>query len=87
VKKERFDSIMKLQRDINFNKNKKLIGSSQKVLVDTVLPSGESIGRTFRDSPQIDNTVKFKTTLKVGSFYNSKIISATDYDLVAEVSS
>ena len=44
-----------------------------------------SIGRTFRDSPQIDNSVKFNQKLNIGSFYNAKIISATEYDLTAEV--
>ena len=62
VKKERLDELMKLQMNINLNKNKKLIGSTQKVIIDTQSNKKSSIGRTDRDSPEIDNTVLFDSS-------------------------
>ena len=86
VKKERLDELMKLQMKINLEKNVKLIGSSQKVIIDAHTQEGLSIGRTFRDSPEIDNTITFNSKLKIGEFYNAKIMDASHYNLVGGVS-
>ncbi len=85
VKKERLDELMKLQMNINLNKNKKLIGSTQKVIVDTQSNKKSSIGRTYRDSPEIDNTVLFDSSLSVGKFYDVKIVDASYYSIKGEV--
>ena len=86
LKKERFDSLMKLQMEINLANNKGLINTTQKVIIDTHTQDGLSIGRTYRDSPEIDNTVTFKAKLNIGEFYNAKIIDASNYNLIGEVS-
>jgi len=85
VKQERFDQTMALQQTINFKKNKKLIGTTQKVLID-VSKDSFSLGRTFRDSPTIDNYVKIDQKLDVGKFYDVDIVSAQEYDLIGKVS-
>ena len=85
IKKERLDELMKLQMDINLNKNKNLINTNQRVIVDTHTQEGFSIGRTFRDSPEIDNSVIFKNKLSIGEFYNAKIIDASHYSLTGEI--
>ena len=85
VKKERFDELMKLQMEINLSKNKNLLNSNQKVIIDTQTQDGKSIGRTYRDSPDIDNTVTFNERLKVGEFYNARIVSASAYNLIGEI--
>ena len=85
IKKERLDELMKLQMDINLNKNKNLINTNQRVIVDTHTQEGFSIGRTFRDSPEIDNSVVFKSKLSIGEFYNAKIIDASHYSLTGEI--
>ena len=84
IKQERFDQIMALQQVINFKKNKKLVGSTQKVLID-VSKDNFSLGRTFRDSPTIDNYVKIKKKLDIGKFYDIDITSAQEYDLIGKV--
>jgi ribosomal protein S12 methylthiotransferase len=46
------------------------------------------IGRTEYDSPEIDNEVlisKALKSLKIGSFYPAKIISADNFDLCGEI--
>ena len=84
VKQARFDETMALQQKINFEKNKNLINTDQKVLID-VVKDGLSLGRTFRDSPQIDNYVKINQNLEVGKFYNIHVTSAEEYDLTGEI--
>lgn len=86
IKKERLDELMRLQMQVNLEKNKNLIGSIQKVIVDAHTQEGLSIGRTFRDSPEIDNTITFNSKLKIGEFYNAKIMDASHYNLIGGVS-
>ncbi|MBJ47914.1 MAG: 30S ribosomal protein S12 methylthiotransferase RimO [Candidatus Marinimicrobia bacterium] len=81
IKKERHDEIMKLQLGISLENNKKLLNTNQKVLIDTHTQDGNSIGRTFRDSPEIDNTVTINGRLKIGKFYNTKITEVHPYNL------
>ena len=84
IKQERFDQIMALQQMINFKKNKKLVGSTQRVLID-VSKDNFSLGRTFRDSPTIDNYVKIEKKLDIGKFYDVDITAAQEYDLIGKV--
>ena len=84
VKQERYDQVMALQQAINYKKNKDLINSTQKVLID-ISKDNFSLGRTFRDSPTIDNYVKINKNLKIGEFYNVKITDAMEYDLIGKV--
>ena len=86
IKEQRREEIMLLQQKINYNKNKKLIGSKQKVLIDHCNNEGVSLGRTYRDSPEIDNYVKISARLEPGNFYEVKITEALEYDLIGEVS-
>ena len=85
IKKERLDELMKLQMKINLNKNKELVGTTQRVIIDTHSEKNSSIGRTYRDSPEIDNTVLFDSNLTIGKFYEAKIIDASYYSLKGEI--
>jgi ribosomal protein S12 methylthiotransferase len=86
VKEERAQLIMEIQRGINWEKNQKLVGTQQKMLVDGY-ESGYFIGRTYRDSHEVDNQVKVKadkTFLRIGDFVNVKITDAEDFNLYAQ---
>ena len=85
VKDQRKEQVMMLQQDINYKKNKDLVGTTQKVLVDIANEQGTSLGRTYRDSPEIDNYVKIKGKVQPGEFYNVKITDAMEYDLIGEI--
>ena len=85
VKKERLDEIMKLQHNISLKNNTRLIGSTQKVIIDTNTHDGKSIGRTFRDSPEIDNTVTINALLEVGKFQEVLIKDVSAYNMVGEL--
>ena len=54
------------------------------MLVDICSSDSLSLGRTYRDSPEIDNYVKINGAMKVGEFCDVKITDATEYDLIGE---
>jgi ribosomal protein S12 methylthiotransferase len=86
VKQERVDSLMDLQQGISLELNQAKIGNTYKVLIDRK-ESGDFVGRTEFDSPEVDNEVLLDATneyLRVGDFVNAKVISATEFDLVAQ---
>ncbi|MBI9053047.1 MAG: 30S ribosomal protein S12 methylthiotransferase RimO [Bacteroidales bacterium] len=87
VKQARMEELMEVQRDISMSLNTNKIGRSYKVLIDR--QEGEYfIGRTEFDSPDVDNEVIVKPMnkkLKIGNFYQVKIKSAEDFDLIGEL--
>ncbi len=86
VKQERVDTLMDLQQGISLELNQAKIGNTYKVLIDRK-ESGDFVGRTEFDSPEVDNEVLLDATneyLRIGDFVNAKVISATEFDLVAQ---
>ena len=81
VKNDRKAKIMDLQANISNENNPRMIGNEVRVLVDD---TGEkhSVGRTEFDSPEIDNIVNIDAKLEVGQFYNVKIQSANEFELI-----
>lgn len=83
LKQKRLNEIMEIQSKISLSKNEKLIGKVFKCLIDRKEGSN-FIGRTFMDSPDVDNEVLIdakKFYVKLGEFVSIKIISANNYDL------
>lgn len=86
VKQERVDTLMDLQQGISLELNQAKIGNTYKVLIDRK-ESGDFVGRTEFDSPEVDNEVLLDATneyLRIGDFVNAKVIRATEFDLVAQ---
>lgn len=86
VKQERASEIMQIQEQISFEKNTAKIGKTIKVLIDRK-EQNDYIARTEFDSPEVDNEVIIRTEekLKIGEFYEVKIIDATEFDLYAKI--
>ena len=87
LKRKRYNQIMSLQQSISEDLNKKKVGKSFKVLIDRG-DKNNYFGRTEYDSPEVDNEVIIPAKnfhLRVGEFYDVKIISASEYDLIGEV--
>ena len=85
VKKRRNEVLMNTQYYITEEANKKRIGNTYKVIVDSF--DGEIyVGRSYMDSPEIDSGIIFTSDdkLKIGSFVNVKITSLDGYDLIGE---
>jgi ribosomal protein S12 methylthiotransferase len=87
VKKERADDLMKLQQSISMKLNLNKIGRSFKVMIDR--REGEYyIGRTWADSPEVDNEVLIPVSgkkLSSGNFYMVKITGAGEFDIFGDV--
>ncbi len=86
VKQERANRIMQIQEEISLELNQEKIGQTMKVLIDRK-ESGNFIGRTEHDSPEVDNEVHIdakKHYLRIGDFANIKITDATEFDLYGE---
>ncbi len=84
VKQERANAIMEIQSQISWEHNQNCVGKTFSCLIDRKEGS-HYIGRTFMDSPDVDNEVRIDAKeyyLKQGEFVNLKITEATDYDLV-----
>lgn len=86
IKKERQERLMIAQQEISLAKNQSLIGSTLDVLVEgkgEVEGSGAtiSLGRSFRDAPEIDGMVIVEGDLPEGEIKPVQITGAMVYDL------
>ena len=83
VKEERRERLMAVQQPISLAKNQALVGRTLDVLVEG---QGEelSVGRTYRDAPEIDGLVLVQAELPVGKIVPVHITGALEYDLVGE---
>lgn len=84
IKEERLERFMELQAEISANKLSSLIGKTMQVLIDE---AGDevSIGRTYRDAPEIDGQVIIEgVELPVGEFTTVMITHADEHDLWGE---
>lgn len=86
VKEARADAIMELQRDIARGGNERLVGTTQRVIIDR-RDDDFWVGRTQYDSPEVDQEVLIPAveTLRPGEFATARIVSADDYDLQGEL--
>jgi ribosomal protein S12 methylthiotransferase len=86
VKEERYQRLMELQQSISLEKNQALVGKILDVLIEGS-QNGISLGRTYRDAPEIDGLVIIETTasggveLPVGEMIPVHITGAMTYDL------
>jgi ribosomal protein S12 methylthiotransferase len=86
VKQERYDRLMELQQSISLEKNQSLIGKKMDVLVEGQ-GDGISIGRTYRDAPEIDGMVVIEGQVPAGEMVAVRINGAMVYDLSGFVES
>ena len=92
IKKQRLDNLLKIQKDISLNNNKKHIGKTLEVLVDDVSEDNEYfVARSYMEAPDVDGRILIKIDdnskekIIIGEFTNVKIIDYTEYDLFAEI--
>lgn len=81
TKKHRREQAMTLQQKISRSKNKSFIGKELDVLIEGA-GDGVSIGRSYRDAPEVDGVVIVRGELPVGGFARVKIKQAIEYDLM-----
>ncbi|MCY4071397.1 MAG: 30S ribosomal protein S12 methylthiotransferase RimO [Chloroflexi bacterium] len=95
IKLDRYERLMELQQGISLKKNQALVGKTLDILVEghgvgedeDGLDTGAviSLGRSYRDAPEIDGYVLVEGELPVGEIVPARVTGATTYDLLATV--
>jgi len=80
VKQARFEQLMELQQGISMQINQSYVGKTLDVLVEG-FNNGISVGRSYRDAPEIDGLVFIEGKLEVGQIVPVRITGAMAYDL------
>ena len=80
VKTARLDELMALQQQISLAQNQAQVGRTLEVLVEGY-GDGVSIGRSYRDAPEIDGLVIIPGQLPLGELVPIHIDGAMTYDL------
>ncbi|MFL7869192.1 MAG: 30S ribosomal protein S12 methylthiotransferase RimO [Anaerolineales bacterium] len=80
VKQERFEHLMELQQGISMQINQSYVGQTLDVLVEG-FDNGISVGRSYRDAPEIDGLVFIEGKLEIGQIVPVRITGAMAYDL------
>jgi len=81
---ERYARAMELQRGISLARNQMQVGRTLDVLVEGA--EGKlSVGRSYRDAPEIDGYVLLSDPAPVGRMVRATIDRALDYDLAGHV--
>lgn len=83
MKEERRERLMAAQQPISLAKNQALVGRTLDVLIEG-RDQGLSVGRSYRDAPEVDGLVLAQAELPVGEIVPVRIIAALEYDLVGE---
>ena len=81
---ERFERAMLLQQGISLQRNEEQVGRTLRVLLEGA-GDGLSVGRSYRDAPEIDGLVLIPEERKAGGYVQARVTSAQEYDLVAEI--
>lgn len=85
IKQQRFDRLMTLQQSISHKINAYWMGKPLDVLIESHA-DGWSVGRSFRDAPEIDGLVFVEGELPLGQFAQVQVVAAEPYDLYARAS-
>jgi ribosomal protein S12 methylthiotransferase len=86
VKEERLKRLMEKQQQISLERNRAFVGRSLDVLIEGV-GQGISMGRSYRDAPEVDGLVLVKGEIPVGRMIPVRITDAMVYDLSGVASS
>lgn len=87
VKEQRANTLSMLQTKIIKERNKRLVGTVQRVIYDDIDYDKQMfVGRSEGQAPDIDNVVLFKADeeVHIGEFYDVRITGTNGIDLVGE---
>jgi ribosomal protein S12 methylthiotransferase len=84
-KQTRRNILMEIQSEISFKKNQSYSGKEIRILVDRK-SSSTAFCRSEFDAPEVDNEVIVESAdnMKIGNFYDVKIVDTYEYDLFAK---
>lgn len=84
VKEQRWEQLMALQQNISLQVNQAYVGKTLDVLVEGY-DNGLTIGRSYRDAPEIDGLVFAEGRAEIGQIVPVKITGAMAYDLTGSL--
>ncbi len=84
VKQERYERLMEMQQAISLKSNQAHVGRTLEVLIEGQ-GDGLTLGRSYRDAPEIDGLVILPGEAPPGEFVPVKIDGALTYDLTGQV--
>jgi ribosomal protein S12 methylthiotransferase len=84
TKAERYERLMALQQQISLQLNEAQVGRVLDVLVEGQ-GDGLSVGRSYRDAPEVDGLVVLPGDLPVGTMVRVRISGAMEYDLIGDL--
>ncbi len=88
TKKSRLNRLMKAQARVSFAKNRALLGTTQKVLVEGYSEETDLLlkGRSERQAPDIDGHFLITSgQANIGDYVDLKITDSSEYDLIGEM--
>jgi ribosomal protein S12 methylthiotransferase len=80
VKQERYERLMERQQVISLEKNQAFVGRRLDALIEGQ-GEGISLGRTYRDAPEIDGMIIVEDEVPTGSLLPVRVTGALAYDL------
>ncbi len=80
VKQERYGRLMEIQQNISLQMNQSCVGRNLDVLIEG-FNNGVSIGRSYRETPEVDGYILVEEKLKTGEIVPVKITGAFTYDM------
>lgn len=88
MKADRQAEIMELQQEIVFEQAEQMIGREVLVMIEgKVADENAYVGRTYKDSPNVDGLIFINTDeeLMSGDFAKVRVTGASEYDLIGEL--
>jgi ribosomal protein S12 methylthiotransferase len=82
IKEYRYDRLMSMQQSISLQINQALVGKQMDVLIEG-RKKGFSVGRSYRDAPEIDGVILVEGNLPIGEIVPVRVTGAMAYDLAA----
>jgi len=82
-KQERRDRLLEAQQALSLARNQEFVGRVLDVLIEGQ-GDGLSVGRSYRDAPEIDGLVLVEDMLPVGHIVPVRITGALEYDLIGQ---
>jgi len=82
VKNERIQNLARIQEEISLKKNQAFIDQNIQVLIEGN-GDGISVGRSYRDAPEIDGMVLVKGIIEPGTLIDARVTGALMHDLIA----
>jgi len=82
IKNDRIQNLARVQEEISLKKNQTFIDQDMQILIEGN-GDGISIGRSYRDAPEIDGMVLVQGVIEPGTLANARVTGALTHDLIA----